>query len=787
MSTNIKISKVAVLGAGVMGAQIASHFANGKIAVILFDLKSTTNNKNEIVAKALNNLARLNPKPLASNQVLNYIEIANFDDDMQRLNECDLIVEAVAEKLEIKQSLYNKMSPHISDSAIITSNTSGLGITLLAQSLPEKHRSRFCGLHFFNPPRYMALAELIPHATTDKTLLNNLETFVVSSLGKSVVVAKDTPNFIGNRLGIFAMLSICHNAIKYNIPFEVVDQLTGKNLGRAKSATLRTADVVGLDTFAHVVATMKTYCHDSFASLYNVPEWMQQLIQKGSLGAKTKCGIFTKDKEGIKVLDLATGKYRLADKLANADIIQILKSKDWVVKFDALKAHKSPEAQFLWASFRDIFQYASILLGEITDSVRDMDLAMRWGFGWKEGIFEIWQQGGFEKIAKWIQQDIDANQTISTQPLPKWVFANKNGVYNNNQYFNIAQGNFITHQRLPVYSKQLFPELVVGEIVSTVRNVLYENAAVTLWTTGDDIGILSFKTKMCVISHDVLVGIQEALQQANQKCSAMVIWQDSDVFSVGANLQEFASIATTKDPQLALSEIINFGHQVIANEIYYSKIPIVAAVRGYALGGGCELMLHCSAVVAALESYIGLVEAGVGLLPGWGGTAQMAYRASISANPAKDFEKRYKNLALATVATSAIEAKELGFLRDDDVIVMNARELLFVAKEKAKFMAASGYNRLISAKIPVLGKQGIANINALLYNMLEGKQISEHDMLIAKSIATVMCGGELEQGSIVNQDWLLNLELKHFIKLAFTEKTMQRIQYMLANGKPLRN
>ncbi|MBP9743229.1 MAG: 3-hydroxyacyl-CoA dehydrogenase/enoyl-CoA hydratase family protein [Burkholderiales bacterium] len=787
MDEQFYIEKVAVLGAGVMGAQIAAHFGNAGIPVILFDLKAPNDKPaNEVLNKAIAGLQKMSPKPLASSKTLNYITLANYNDNLEELKGCNLIIEAIAERLDWKESLYNKIANYVNENAILASNTSGLSIELLATALPENLRSRFCGVHFFNPPRYMPLVELIPHNNTDSSILIQLETFLVTNMGKSIITAKDTPNFIANRLGVFSMVSTCINAEKFNIPLEVVDQLTGKNLGRAKSATFRTADVVGLDIFAHVVETMAKNCHDGFEESYVIPTWIKALIEKGALGAKTKAGIFTKGKNGIEVIDLTTGKYRLADKKASKEIIDILHDNNWATKLDAIKSSDLPEAQFLWACFRDIFHYASVLLGEIADSPREMDLAIRWGFGWKEGIFEIWQQGGFSKISQWIKEDIDKKVSLGKVALPPWVFELSDGVYIENQHFNIAKNCFVSRNPLSVYSRQLFPDLVLHEVANVPIHIIYENSGVRLWHTGDDIGILSFKTKMCAIGEDVLIGLDEALAFAEEQCIAMVIWQEKDVFSVGANLEEFG-FKFMMNGLDGVEEVISMGHRIVAQRLRYSKIPVIAAVKGYAFGGGCEIMLHCSGVVAALESYIGLVEAGVGLLPGWGGTTEMAYRASQALDPWHDFERRYKNLAMAQVAMSAREAQEMGFLRESDIIVMNSREVLLIAKERAKFMALSGYRPPVAAKFEVFGSQGIATVNALLVNMFAGNQISEHDLLIAKSIATVMCGGEVEKGSLVSENWMLRIEKDKFKELALTPKTADRIEHMLKTGKPLRN
>ncbi len=787
MQHRFYVKKVAILGAGVMGAQIAAHFGNAGISVVLFDLKTKDGEPNQLSLKAIEGLKKFNPKPIARLKSLDYITVANYEDSLHLLKDCNLIIEAIAERLDWKEDLYKKIVPYINEHTIVASNTSGLSISSLAECFPSIYRHNFCGIHFFNPPRYMSLVELIPHTTTNKNILATLETFLVTNLGKNVIIAKDTPNFIANRVGVFSMLTACIHTEQFQIPLDIVDKLTGKNLGRAKSATFRTADVVGLDTFAHVVSTMTKNCKDGFEHCYTLPSWVQGLIDKGALGQKTKAGFYKKDKDGtIQVLDIKTQQYITSTQKPNEEVLSILQQKNWAIKLESLHNSTLPEAQFLWACFRDIFHYSAVLLGQIADTTRDIDLAIRWGFGWKEGIFEIWQQSGWLKVATWIKEDIANGKSLSTTPLPEWVFNLSDGVYLDNKHFNITMNKLVERAQLPVYQRQIFPDAVINEKPNLKIEILYENDGVKLWHTGDNVGILSFKTKMCAIGMDVLNGLNEAITVAEEKCIAMVIWQEKEIFSVGANLEEFG-FAIMMNGEEAVDQIIQKGHDVVVNKLRYSTIPVVAGVRGYAFGGGCEILLHCDSVVAALESYIGLIEAGVGLLPGWGGTTEMAYRASLSIEPWKDFEKRYKNLALAQVASSAYEALEMGFLRESDTIVMNTYEVLYVAKEKAKYLANSGYRPPVKPKFAVFGEQGIANVNGLLVNMHKGGQISDHDLLIAKNIAITMCGDEIENGTIVGEDWVLAIEKRKFSELAVSEKTAARIQYMLEKGKPLRN
>ncbi|MBK2125221.1 3-hydroxyacyl-CoA dehydrogenase/enoyl-CoA hydratase family protein [Fangia hongkongensis] len=780
------VNKVAVLGAGVMGAQIAAHFANARIPVILYDLKAKEGPKNALIEGSLKKLLKLKPAPFSSSLSPEYITAANYDDDLEKLSECDLVIEAIAERLDWKEALYQKIAPHVKKEAIIASNTSGLSIEKLTQSLPKALQSQFCGVHFFNPPRYMPLVELIPHQNIKPEIIDVLESFLVHSLGKSIIRAKDTPNFIANRLGVFSMLVTCYYTEKYNIPLEVVDALTGKKLGRAKSATFRTADVVGLDTFAHVVNTMKDNLEDGWEKIYQLPDWIHLLVEQGALGQKTKKGLYVKEKDGIKVLDLETKSYRASEKKADKAVLEILQEKDWGVKLQKLRESDHPEAKFLWSCFREMFHYAAALCGDISDYPKDMDMAIRWGFGWKEGIFEIWQQAGWQQVIKWLESDIESNLSLSNAPLPAWIYDLNEGVYHDNKEFSYLDKKLIHRSELAVYQRQLVKDKVVGETNQLNETTLYENSGVRLWSIDSEVGILSFKSKMCSIGQEVLTGISEAIKIAEKKCSAMVIWQEKDIFSAGANLEEFGFLFMMNGKD-AVYDVIKRGHQVITQELRYSKIPVVAAVKGFAFGGGCEIILHCDAAVAAHESYIGLVEAGVGIIPGWGGSKEMAKRASEAQAPWKDFERRYKNLAMAEVATSAYEAIEKGFLRDSDTVVMNTKEILSVAIEKAKYLAFKGYRAPLKRPFKVFGEAGISTVKGLLVNMKDGNQISEHDYKIACNLADAMCGGNIEKDTLVSEDWVLERELENFVELALSEKSAQRMQYMLETGKPLRN
>src|SRR5688572_30332685 len=432
----LRIRKVAVLGAGVMGAQIAAHLVNADVDTVLFDLPAKEGAKNGIVDKAIANLAKLSPSPLASKSKAAAITAANYDEHLARLKDCDLVIEAIAERLDWKKDLYAKILPHLSPSAILASNTSGLSINSLADVLDESLHHRFCGVHFFNPPRYMHLAELIPCAQTDPAVLAGLESFLVTTLGKGVVYAKDTPNFIGNRIGVFSILSTLHHTAAFGLGFDEVDALTGPLLGRPKSATYRTSDVVGLDTMAHVIKTMAdTLPDDPWHKYFKAPDWLQALIAKGALGQKSGAGIFVKKGKDIHVLDLKAQDYRPAAGEAAPEVVEILKTKDPVAKFAKLRASAHPQAQFLWSLFRDLFHYSAFHLASIADTARDVDLAIRWGYGWSLGPFETWQAAGWRQVAGWIAEDIAAGKSMSNAPLPAWATDGRDGVHG-------AQGSF---------------------------------------------------------------------------------------------------------------------------------------------------------------------------------------------------------------------------------------------------------------------------------------------------------------------------------------------------------
>ena len=785
----LRIRKAAVLGAGVMGAQIAAHLTNANVETVLFDLPAKEGPKSGIAIKAIENLKKLSPAPLADGTRAAAIIPANYDDDLEHLKDVDLVIEAIAERMDWKLDLYKKIAPYVAPHAVLASNTSGLSINGLAEALPEEMRHRFTGVHFFNPPRYMHLVELIPTRLTDAGVLEGLEAFLTTVVGKGVVYAKDTPNFIGNRIGVFSMLATMHHTEQFKLGFDVVDALTGPAVGRPKSATYRTADVVGLDTMAHVIKTMAdTLADDPWHEYFKAPVWLQGLIDQGALGQKTGAGFYRKAGKDIVVLDVAKRDYRPSEQKASDEVAAILAIKDPAEKFAKLRASADPQAQFLWATFRDLFHYTAYHLADIADTARDVDFAIRWGYGWKLGPFETWQAAGWQQVAKWIEEDIAAGKAMSKAPLPQWVTDGRTGVHGKNGSYSASANADKPRSQHPVYARQLFPDPILGEKFDQGTTV-WENDGVRLWTLGDDgVGIISFKTKMNTVNDYVLDGIQQAIDVAERQLKAVVIWQTGEPFSAGADLKGALGLLQAGKLDDFDKMVANF--QRTSMRIKHSLVPVVSAVRGLALGGGCEFQMHSARTVAALESYIGLVEAGVGLLPAGGGLHELAIRAA-QANPADPFEslkKVFETVAMAKVSGSALEAKQLGLLRDSDVVVFNAYELLYVAKQVARALAESGYRPPLPARnIPVAGDVGTATFRASLANLQAGYFASEHDVAIATRIADTLCGGVIERGSLVDEEWLLDLERKHFVELAQTEKTQARIAHTMTTGKPLRN
>ncbi len=813
--SRFQVKKVAVLGAGVMGAQIAAHLVNCKIPVVLFDLPAKDGPKNGIVTRAIEGLKKLKPAPLGVAEDAALIQPANYEENMDVLKECDLIIEAIAERMDWKTDLYHKIAPYIAEGAIVASNTSGLSITKLSEALPESIKPRFCGIHFFNPPRYMTLVELINTPTTGAAVLDDLEAFVTSALGKGVIRAHDTPNFIANRVGIAGMLAIIKQTEAFGLTYDVVDDLTGKKLGRASSGTFRTADVVGLDTMAHVIKTLQDNLGDEnskgegktpdpFVGMYGTPPVLAKLLESKSLGQKTGAGFYKKVGRDILRLDPESMAYVAGGAKSN-DVVGRMLKKPAGERLSLLRNAEGAEARFLWAILRDQFHYAAVHLETIAETARDIDFAMRWGFGAKQGPFELWQQAGWLQVARMIQEDIDAGKALCSAPLPDWVFkgpvAESNngtgGVHTPQGSWSASAKKFIPKRQLPVYARQNFPEDVLGSNVpsfTTAGTTLHEDDAIRIWTLGtldDDILIASIKTKMHAISPDVAEGLALGIDMAEKSYKGMVIWSNDEMFSAGADLQ--AMLPAFMMGGVAAIDEVEAELQNVMLKMRYAAVPVVSAIRGLALGGGCEMAVYSAKRVVAMESYIGLVEVGVGLVPGAGGLAYIARRAAENAAKSTNNDmlpfliEGFTAAAMATVGTGAIDSRKVGYLLDSDVIVPNVNELLYVAINEARAMFDSGYRAPHKRSFPVVGRNGLATIKGQLVNMRDGGFISAHDFHIASLIANVVCGGDVDNGTLVTEEYLMTLERQAFCSLLEHPKTQERIMGMMNTGKPVRN
>jgi len=797
------VRKVAVLGAGVMGAQIAAHLVNARVEVMLYDLPAKDGDRSGIARRAIEGLRKLNPAPLGHADLAAFITPANYDEHLEALRGCDLVIEAIAERMDWKHDLYRKVAPFLAPHAIFASNTSGLSITGLSEGFEDALKQRFCGVHFFNPPRYMHLVELIPTASTDPLILDQLETFLTSTLGKGVVRARDTPNFIGNRVGIFGMLATLAEAAKFGLNVDVVDDLTGEKLGRAKSGTFRTADVVGLDTLGHVIRTMQdTLKGDAFEAIYATPPVLAALLEKGALGQKTGAGFYRKVGADILRLDAASGEYVKAGGKADETVVRMLKKADPAERIRLLHDSTNPQAQFLWSILRDSWQYAAICLESIADNARDLDFAMRWGFGAQEGPFEAWQAAGWTQVAQWIREDIEAGKTLAPAPLPAWVFegpvAARGGPHQPEGSWSPTRQAFVPRSTLPVYRRQLFRAPVRGENTPHAHaagHTVHEDESVRLWTLDqpglNDVLILSIRTKVHAIGPGVIAGLIKGIECAEKDFSGLVIWSPDEPFSYGADLQ--AMLPTFMAGGAKALEPVEKALQDAMLRLRYAQVPTIAAVSGMALGGGCELAVHCARRVANLESYIGLVEVGVGLIPGGGGLAYGARRASEESRAAPEaaliefLKKYFMNAATAQVSRSAIEAQQMGYLLEDDRIVFNSHELLYTAVREAQAMRDAGWRPPRKGLIRVAGRPAIATIMAQLVNMRDGGFISAHDFHLGKTIAEVICGGDVEAGSMVDEAWLLGLERRAFMGLLSHPKSQERMMGMMQTGKPVRN
>ncbi|BBB24021.1 3-hydroxyacyl-CoA dehydrogenase [Isorropodon fossajaponicum endosymbiont JTNG4] len=794
----MKINQVGILGSGVMGVQIAGVFANANIPTLLFGHQ-------DHVKQDLDSIIHFKPEALTHPQQQSWITPVSFEDDLKQLLACDLVIEVIVESLDAKQALLKKIMPYLSSQVILASNTSSLSINQIGENL-GKLQSRFCGIHFFNPPRYMPLIELVPSAQTDKKILDTLEEFFTSELGKNILHAKDTSGFIANRIGVFSIAACLYHAQRLSLSFDTVDALTGKRLKRPKSATFRTADLVGLDILKHVFEQFyHAHPNDPWRHYFKTPTWLGTMVENHLLGVKTKAGFYKKEQGVIKTYQIESQTYLEADYDIDASVEAILK-KDTSQQIALLKNNAHPQAQFLYSIIKDTCFYSAYHIQNIACSVRDIDWALRWGFGWTLGIFEFWHSNNVKQsLALFLEDD---EHVIN----PDWL-NNVAHFYTDKGAYSPIEKSYITYSNHSVYHHQLYRPTLMDERIKPQGQTIFENDSARFFHDNDGIGIFSLKTKLHTLNLEAINSLKQAIKIAEQDFKAIILWQDSAPFCAGANLyeiiagaklgmienQNLLTQAKKKVWQLLKPNLPNIENLKPTNEVIellqqtlmalkYSKVPSIAVIEGLVLGGGCEMMMHCDKRVAYVESYIGLVEAGVGLLPAGGGCKEMARRAAKHKDIFQKLAQYFEQIGLAKVSTSAKQAVDMGYLDEGDLIISQRLELLYVAKQQAQLMIKQHYRQENpNQNFKIGGATAKANLLAQLVNMRTGEFISEHDELIAQKIADTLCGGELESETKVDSQYLLNLEKKHFIELLKEDKTQDRIEHMLVKHKPLRN
>ena len=792
------INKIAIIGSGIMGSGIACHFANIGVEVLLLDIvpnelsdeekkkELSLDNKivrNRIVNDALKKALKSKPNPLYSKNFIKRIVTGNLNDDVHKIKEVDWIMEVVVERLDIKNNVFKLIEKYRTPGTLITTNTSGIPIKFMSKGKSEDFQKHFCGTHFFNPARYLKLFEIIPGPKTDTDIIEFLYTYGKKFLGKTSVVAKDTPAFIGNRIGIFGIQSLFHQIKEINLTVEEVDKLTGPLIGRPKSATFRTVDVVGLDTLAHVAKGIFENCpHDEAHNIFELPDFINYMIENNLLGSKSGKGFYKKEGKEIFVLDINSLKYR-EKKRIKFDTLEKIKSVDHVIdRFKILIEGKDKAAKFYRKNFASLFAYVSNRVPEISDKFFKIDDAMKSGFGWEHGPFQIWDAIGVKKGLNLIEkEDLSA---------AKWVHEMIDSGHE--KFYTIRSGvNFAYNISKKKYEKIKGQEgfIILDNIRKT--NLVFKNQGLIIEDLGDGILNCEFTSKMNTIGPEVLIGLNKGIDIAEESFDGLVIGNQSNNFSVGANLGVIFIMAVEQEYD-ELNMAIKYFQDTMMR-IRYSSIPIVAAPHGMTLGGGCELTMHADKAVAAAETYIGLVEFGVGLIPGGGGSKEMAMRASDSFRK-NDVElnilqEYFLNIGMAKVATSAHEAFDLGiFKKEKDSIIIDKNSQIATAKSYAKLMSEQGYTKPLKRnEIKVLGKQALGMLLVGIDSMHAGKFISDHDQKIANKLAYVMAGGDLSEPTFVSEQYLLDIEREAFLSLCSERKTLERIQHMLKTGKPLRN
>jgi 3-hydroxyacyl-CoA dehydrogenase len=796
------IKKVAVLGSGVMGSRIACHFANIGVNVLLLDIapkepsdaekaKGLSSDhpavKNRIVNDALQAALKSNPSPIYKPDFAQRIRTGNFTDNMKDIADCDWVLEAVVENLDIKKSVYEQVEKFRKPGTIISSNTSGIPIHLMAQGRSDDFRKHFLGTHFFNPPRYLKLLEIIPTPETDKSVTDFMMHYGDLYLGKTTVLCKDTAAFIANRVGVYSMLEIFHVMQELDLSIDEVDKLTGPVIGRPKSATFRTADVVGLDTLVKVANNLyEGLTTDEAKDKFKLGAYITNMHDKKWLGDKTGQGFYKKvrgegGKSEILTLNLKTMEYGPQQKAKFATLEQTRQIENLRERYKVLLAGKDKAAEFYRKTFAHIFKYVSYRIPEISDELYKIDDALKAGFGWELGPFETWDAIGLKNGLKLIEEN-------AGKPAP-WIYDLVNEGHNS--FYKNEKGVKLYYD-IPSHSFRQIPGTEQFILLDTLRaeKVVWKNSGTTLFDIGDGILNLEFHTKMNTLGGEVIEGINKAISVAEKDFRGLVIANEGPNFSAGANLALVFMYAIEQEYDEIDFMIRQFQNTMMRAR--YSAIPVVVAPSGLALGGGCELTLHADHVQAHAETYIGLVEFGVGLIPGGGGTKEMTLRVSDSFEDGdiqlNNLRNAYLTIAMAKVATSAEEARELKILRKSDSVTINRDRLIADAKMKAIDLAEAGYTQPVQRKdIRVMGKQGLGMFIAGANSMLAGKYISEHDKKISEKLAYVMCGGDLSAPTLVSEQYLLDLEREAFLSLTGEKKTLERIQSILNSGKPLRN
>ena len=798
-----RINKVAVIGSGIMGSGIACHFANIGVEVLLLDIVPRELNeiektkgltledrivRNRLVNDALTTSIKSRPAPLYHIDFAKRITTGNLEDDIAKVKDVDWIIEVVVERLDIKKMVFDTLEKHRSPGTLITSNTSGIPIKFMNESRSDDFKKHFCGTHFFNPPRYLKLFEIIPGPDTSSEVLDFLHGYGEKFLGKTSVIAKDTPAFIGNRIGIFGIQSLFHLVKDMGLTIEEVDKLTGPVIGRPKSATFRTVDVVGLDTLVHVANGIYENCpNDEEHEVFKLPDFINTMMEKKWLGSKTGQGFYKKVKNedgssDILGMDLETLEYRKG-KRATFATLELTKSIDKVVdRFKVLVAGKDKAGEFYRKSFGSMFAYVSKRIPEISDELYKIDDAMKAGFGWEHGPYEIWDAVGVKagvnmikdlgkEPAAWVNEMLEAG--IDS------FYTVKDGA---SYYYDIKQ-----KKHIKVHGQDAFI------ILNNIRNSseVFKNSGVVVEDLGDGILNCEFQSKMNSIGGDVLAGLNKAIDLAEKDFDGLVVGNQGANFSVGANIGMIFMMAAEQEYDELNAAVKYF--QDTCMRLRYSSIPTIVAPHGMTLGGGCEMTLHADRVVAAAESYIGLVEFGVGVIPGGGGSKEMTLRASdtfekndVELNRLQEY---FLAIGMAKVSTSAYEAFDTGILKPGkDIIVVNKDRQIATAKQVARMMADQGYTQPIRRKdVKVLGKQALGMFLVGTDSMEAGKYISEHDKKIANKLAYVMAGGDLSEPTMVTEQYLLDLEREAFLSLCGERKTLERLQHMIQKGKPLRN